>query len=171
MLAVITDRTQRTPHNLLDEFRWARAFRRCRCCVDLLAITYPSHQLGTGRSQLIAGAVGTTRQRDESPGAFSGGASDTTRPRRPLAQAARVEDLIWPPQRAAPDDPRQIAEAQRMARQWKPRNSETSPSTDYRIAISAAYDAIASTSPARLGGRPRLGRPRATPASRGFRRT
>src|SRR6478735_8148906 len=31
-------RTQRTPHNLLDEFRWSRALRRRRCGVDLLAI-------------------------------------------------------------------------------------------------------------------------------------
>src|SRR4051794_35483663 len=37
-----TDRTQRTPDNLLDEFRWARAFRRCRCRVDFLAIAYLS---------------------------------------------------------------------------------------------------------------------------------
>src|SRR5260370_30055309 len=35
-----TDRTQRTPHNLLDEFRWSRAFRRRRCRVGLLAIAY-----------------------------------------------------------------------------------------------------------------------------------
>lgn len=37
-----TDPTQRTPHNLLDEFVWASAFRRCRCRVDLLAIAYLS---------------------------------------------------------------------------------------------------------------------------------
>ena len=35
-----TDRTQRTPHNLLDEFRWARAFRHCRGSADLLASAY-----------------------------------------------------------------------------------------------------------------------------------
>jgi hypothetical protein len=58
-----TDRTQRTPHNLLDEFRWGRAFRRCRCRVDLLAIAYLSDQLGTGRSQLIAGAAEAWPQR------------------------------------------------------------------------------------------------------------
>src|SRR6266404_1558012 len=34
------DSTRRTPHNLLDKFSWARAFRRCRCRVDLLAIAY-----------------------------------------------------------------------------------------------------------------------------------
>ena len=34
------DLTQRTPHNLLDEFRWSRDFWRCRCRVDLLAIAY-----------------------------------------------------------------------------------------------------------------------------------
>jgi hypothetical protein len=37
-----TDRTQHTPHNLLDEFRCPRAFRRGRCRVDLLAIAYLS---------------------------------------------------------------------------------------------------------------------------------
>ncbi len=35
-----TDHTQCTPHNLLDEFRWARAFRHCRCRLDLLATAY-----------------------------------------------------------------------------------------------------------------------------------
>jgi hypothetical protein len=34
------DRTQRTPRNLLDEFRWSRAYRRRWCRVDLLAIAY-----------------------------------------------------------------------------------------------------------------------------------
>ena len=35
-----TDRAQCTSYNLLDEFRWARAFRCCRRRVDLLAVAY-----------------------------------------------------------------------------------------------------------------------------------
>jgi hypothetical protein len=79
-----TDRTQRTPHNLLDEFRWARAFRRCRCRVDLLAIAYLSHQLGTGRSQLIAGAAEAWPQRTAAAPARSqqDASSARARPRR-----------------------------------------------------------------------------------------
>jgi len=35
-----TDRAQPTSYNLLDEFRWARAFRSCQRRVDLLAVAY-----------------------------------------------------------------------------------------------------------------------------------
>ena len=82
-----TDRTQRTPHNLLDEFRWARAFRRCRCRVDLLAIAYLSHQPGTGRSQLIAGGRrGLAAEDSRRPSAAS-----TGRLKRPPPPPARYE--------------------------------------------------------------------------------
>ena len=95
---------ERTPHNLLDEFRWARAFRRCRCRVDLLAIAYLSDQLGTGRSQLIAWAAGAWPQRTQpSP---RRGLNRTPHAPVPAActcvTSAQVEDLIRPPKRAAP---------------------------------------------------------------------
>jgi hypothetical protein len=84
-----TDRTQRPPHNLLDEFRWARAFRRCRCRVDLLAIAYLSDQL-TGRSQLIAGAAGAWPQRTAVAPARSQQGALVARPRRPRVRYERA---------------------------------------------------------------------------------
>ena len=58
------------------------AFRRCRCRFDLLAIAYLSDQLGTGRSQLIAGAAGAWPQRTAVAPARSQQGALVARPRR-----------------------------------------------------------------------------------------